>query len=81
MLEKKRFAEPTRSNSNSSRTNALIEFKWYRKVDDKQFKIQSFRFLDQAGSERTKKAGPDSGPSFKNGMHSLSSTTDFNCKS
>ena len=74
MLEKKRSAEPTRANSNLSRTNALIEFKWYRNVDGKQFKIQSFRFLDQAGSERINKA--DSGSSFKNGMLNLSATTN-----
>jgi len=73
MLEKKRFAEPTKMNSTSSRTNALIEFKWYRKSDDK-FTIQTFRFLDMAGSERVNKAGLDSGPSHKNGMLSLAAT-------
>lgn len=31
LLEKKRFAEPTKMNSTSSRTNAHIELKWYRK--------------------------------------------------
>ena len=75
MLEKKRFAEPTKSNSNSSRTNALIEFKWYRKTDDK-FSVQSFRFLDMAGSERTSKDELNSGRSFKNGMLSLGTGTN-----
>lgn len=75
MLEKKRFAEPTKSNSNSSRTNALIEFKWYRKTDDK-FTVQSFKFFDMAGSERTNKSGPDSDPSFRNGMLNLAASTN-----
>jgi len=35
MLEKKRFADATKMNSTSSRTNAQIELKWYRKKGDK----------------------------------------------
>ena len=35
MLEKKRYCEPTRMNQTSSRTNALISFRWYRKNGDK----------------------------------------------
>ena len=66
MLEKKRFAEATKMNSTSSRTNAHIELKWYRKKGDKMC-IQRFIFIDMAGSERVEKAGLDSGPTWKNG--------------
>lgn len=66
MLEKKRFAEATKMNSTSSRTNAQIELKWYRKKGDKMC-IQRFIFIDMAGSERVEKAGLDSGPTWKNG--------------
>lgn len=57
-------------NSTSSRTNALIDFRWYRKIDDK-VRIQKFTFLDMAGSERVNKSGLDSGPTWGGGQLSL----------
>ena len=73
LLEKKRFSEATSMNATSSRTNAVLEFKWYRKQGDK-FAIQRFRFIDMAGSERVEKSGLDSGPTWKNGALSLAAT-------
>jgi len=38
-------------NDTSSRSHAVIELKMYRKADD-NFYVNTFRFLDLAGSER-----------------------------
>jgi hypothetical protein len=35
ILEKNRFSDTTKMNSTSSRTNAVLEFKWYKKTGDR----------------------------------------------
>jgi hypothetical protein len=35
VLEKKRFSDATKMNSTSSRTCAVLEFKWYKKTGDR----------------------------------------------
>ena len=65
-------------NSTSSRTNAIMNFKVYRR-NDENLHINSFKFVDMAGSERVDKAGLDSGPSWKNGTLSLAATINNIC--
>lgn len=65
ILEQKRSVDSTKMNSTSSRTNAMLDFKWYKKKDADTLNIQTFRFIDMAGSERIEKAGADSGPKWR----------------
>ena len=53
-------------NSTSSRTNAIMDFKCYKK-NGNMIHINSFKFVDMAGSERIEKSGLDSGPTCAGG--------------
>ena len=65
-------------NSTSSRTNAIMDFKCYKKIGE-MLHINSFKFVDMAGSERVEKSGLDSGPSWKGGTLSLAATINNIC--
>ena len=51
MLENERNAAKTGMNDASSRSHAIVELKMYRK-EGANFHLNTFRFLDLAGSER-----------------------------
>jgi hypothetical protein len=75
ILEKKRSTEATKMNSTSSRTCAILEFKWYKKEGD-NVSIRAFRFIDLAGSERVEKSGLDSGPKMAGGALSVNAVVN-----
>ena len=55
-VEKERNISPTAMNSTSSRSNAIMELKYYVKSGS-NVTITFFKILDLAGSERVEKAG------------------------
>ena len=76
-IEKLRYSDKTGMNATSSRTNAIMDFKCYKKYDDKVH-INSFKFVDMAGAERIEKSGV-SGATTKDGSLSLAGVVNNIC--